>query len=456
MSLITTIAAFLLALAILIVFHELGHYWVARWCGVKILRFSVGFGKPLYVWRGAAPDRTEWAIAALPFGGFVRMLDEREAPVAAAERHRAFNLQTVWKRIAIVAAGPIANFLLAIVVYAGIFMYGVAEPRPIFGKPVAGSAAATAGIVNGDVVQRLNGEPVRTWQDLRWGLLDIAVARGLARLDVVDARGNVTTRRLDLSAARMDEAEGDPLARAGLRLFRPPLEAVIGVLEAGGAGVAAGLRDGDRIRAVDGAAISTFDQLVEHVIASPGQGLSIDLERKDGTREKIIVTPKSVERDGRVIGRIGAGPKVDLARFKELAIEERYGLVEAVRKAVVKTWDMSIFSLRMLGKMLIGEISWRNLSGPVTIADYAGQSASLGAMPYLMFIALVSISLGVLNLLPIPVLDGGHLLYYAIELLKGKPLSDRTMEMGQRVGMVLLLSLMVFAFYNDINRLLSS
>jgi regulator of sigma E protease len=447
------ILAFLVTLGVLILIHELGHYAIARLCDVKVLRFSIGFGRPLWLRRGRGPDRTEWVVAALPLGGFVRMLDEREGPVDPAEAHRAFNRQSVWRRIAIVAAGPIANFLLAIAVYAGIYMVGVSEPRAVLGAPEPGTAAAIAGIRAGDQIQSLNGTPVATWQDARWTLLDLAVARKTAVLEVIDEKNAIVTRRLDLSGARIDDMEGDPLARLGLRLYRPPVPAVIGVLEAGGAARAAGMREGDRIVAVDDAPVAMFEDLVKIVVAKPGEPLRVQVERADGARETLAVTPRAVERDGKLVGRIGAGPRIDRERLQSLMIEERYGPLAAIVKGTVKTWEMSVFSLKMLWKMIVGDLSWRNLSGPVTIADYAGQSASLGVLPFLTFIALVSISLGVLNLLPIPVLDGGHLLYYFVEVLKGTPLSDRTMELGQRVGVAILLGLMAFAFYNDINRL---
>lgn len=456
MSLIHTIVAFIVALGLLILFHELGHYLVARWCGVRVLRFSVGFGRPLVVVRGRGPDRTEWVLAALPLGGYVKMLDEREAPVAPDEVHRAFNRQNVWKRMAIVIGGPLANFLLAVIVYAGLFMYGVSEPRPILGEPAAGTAAATAGVRDGDVVQSLNGAPVKSWQDLRWALLDIAVARSTAVLEVIDARNRLETRRVDLSGADLDNMEQDPLGKLGLRLHRPRAPAIIGRLDPNGVATAGGLRSGDRVIAIDGAPIETFDDVVRIVVANPGKPLAFDIERTDGARDRLTLAPRSIDREGQTIGRIGAGPWVDPERLKALLVEERYGPLSALGMGVAKTWEMSVFSLKMLWKMLLGDISWRNLSGPVTIADYAGQSASLGILPYLTFIALVSISLGVLNLLPIPVLDGGHLLYYMVEVLMGRPLSDRVIDASQRVGFAILIGLMAFAFYNDINRLFAS
>jgi regulator of sigma E protease len=452
MSLINTIVAFLVALGLLILFHELGHYWVARWCGVKVLRFSIGFGKPLFMRRSRGPDQTEWVVAALPLGGFVRMLDEREAPVAANERHRAFNTQNVWKRIAIVAAGPIANFLLAIAVYAGLYMVGVVEARPVLGKPVADSVAERAGLRAGDTIEAVNGQPVRTWNDARWAMLDGVVAKRSETLSVVDERNQVRTIRLDLSSATLDERAGDPLAQLGIRGYSPP--AVVGAVLPDGPAATAGLRVGDRIQRINGELVGDFRELMQAVRANPDRAIEVELER-DGARRTVSITPRVDGTGARKAARIGIGAATDSPIGPRLTIEEKYGFFEALGRGAVKTWDMSLFSLRMLWKMVTGDLSWRNLSGPVTIADYAGQSAALGILPYLTFIALVSISLGVLNLLPIPVLDGGHLLYYSIEVVKGSPLSDRVMEFGQRIGMMLLLGLMVFAFYNDINRLFS-
>ena len=454
MGLVHTVVAFIVALGVLVFFHELGHYLAARWCGVKILRFSVGFGKTLWMRRFGA-DQTEWAVAALPLGGFVRMLDEREGPVAADELPRAFNRQTVGKRMFIVAAGPLANFLLAIVVYYGMFMHGIAEPKPILGESTVPSIAASAGIQSGDVVQKVNGVPIRTFGQLRWELLEHAVAkRKNVTLEVLDPKNALVTRVLDLSELGLDSAEVDPLRKLGMRMFRPATPAVIGVTEAASPAQGAGLQAGDHVVAIGDKTIDTWDQLVKIVSTSAGQELVFALQR--GTeRLSVRITPREAERDGMKVGRIGAGVRADPSLFKDLMVEESFGPIDALGKAITKTWDMSVFSLRMLWKMVMGELSWRNLSGPVTIADYAGQSASLGVMPYLTFIALVSISLGVLNLLPIPVLDGGHLLYYSVELAKGSPVSDRVMEMGQRFGLAVLLCLMVFAFYNDINRLLS-
>jgi regulator of sigma E protease len=453
MSLLFTIVAFIVALGVLIVIHEYGHYLVARICGVKVLRFSVGFGKPLLV-RRAGPDRTEWVIAALPFGGYVKMLDEREGPVAPHELHRAFNRMSVWRRIAIVVAGPLANFALAIVIYWGLFLHGVQEVKPVVGAPERGSIAAESGLTRGETVQSIDGEPVASWQDLRWKLLQVAVEKRAVRIDTVDAKGNLASRTLDLSRFDLQGMEGDPLVSLGLRLYRPDLAPVMGRVEPGEAAEAAGLRAGDRVRTVDGREVHSWDEVVNAVQSHPGQRLLLGIER-GGAALDVTVTPAAVQQGGRTLGRIGAAALIDPDAMKSLMTLVRYGPLPALRMSLARTWDTSAFSLKILGKMLTGEVSWKNLSGPVTIADYAGQSARLGLAAYVAFLALISISLGVLNLLPIPLLDGGHLLYYLVELLKGSPVSERAMELGQRFGLTVLLFLMVFALYNDINRQLA-
>jgi regulator of sigma E protease len=453
MSLVQTVIAFIVALGVLIVVHEYGHYLLARLCGVKVLRFSVGFGRPLVTWR-LGPDRTEWSLAAIPFGGYVKMLDEREGEVASAERHRAFNRQNVWKRFAIVVAGPVFNFVFAVLVYAGLFMYGLPEARPILGEPAVGTTAAQAGLHAGDTVRAINNEPITTWQELRWRILQAALQREVVNLETLNERGHISTATLDLRGFPSNDVESDALERVGLRLYRPPLPPVLGQVVAGGPAEKAGLAAGDRIVRADGAPIPTWEAFVNVIRARPGTPLSLTVERAGATRTVEIV-PEAVNAGTSRIGRIGAGPRQPEGYADKLLIRVQHGPVEALARGAAKTWDIAVFSLKMLGKMLVGEISWRHLSGPVTIADFAGQSAQMGWISYVTFLALISISLGVLNLLPIPLLDGGHLMYYAIEIIKGRPVSERFMELGQRVGLALLLVMMAFAFYNDLNRLLT-
>ena len=453
MNVLITVVAFVAALGILIIFHEYGHYLVARLAGVKVLRFSVGFGRTLWSRRSGA-DATDWAVCVVPLGGYVKMLDEHEGPVAPEELHRAFNRQSVWLRCAIVSAGPLANFVLAVVLYWILFLHGVPEAKPIVGAPEPGSIAAAARLQRGDTILKINGETVASWQDVRWRVLQLAVEKQQARLEVLDSGRRIEWRTLDLARFAADGFEGDPLARMGLRLYRPDVEPVIGKIMAGGVAEHSGLRSGDRVIAIDGQSVRTWGELVASVRAHPGGRLKLELRRgEEGIAVELV--PEVIEQNGERFGRIGASPRIDPQSMRGLVTTVSYGPVDALKLAVVRTWETAAFSLRMLGKMLVGEVSWKNLSGPVTIADYAGQSAQLGVAAYVTFIALISISLGVLNLLPIPLLDGGHLMYYVAEIIKGSPVSERVMELGQRLGLSLLLFLMAFAFYNDINRLLS-
>jgi regulator of sigma E protease len=452
-NIVYTVAAFLVALGVLIVFHELGHYFVARAFGVKVLRFSIGFGRPLWrTLRGA--DRTEWVVAALPLGGYVKMLDEHEGPVAPEEAHRAFNRQNVWRRILIVAAGPVANFLLAVAFYWMLFVAGVQEAKPIVGAPDRGTVAETAGIVRGETILKINGEAVASWQQVRWRLLQLAVEREPARLEVIDAKRHLAVRTLDLSGFDLEGFNGDPLVRLGLKLDRPDVAPVVGKVLPGSVAERGGLREGDRIVSIDGTDTRVWEEVVAAVRRRPGEIVRFGVERGREAIE-LRLRPDTVQENGRAIGRIGAAPRIDPEEIKNLLTVVRYPPIAAFGRALERTWETAAFSLKMLGKMVIGQVSWRNLSGPVTIADYAGQSAQLGVGAYVAFLALISISLGVLNLLPIPLLDGGHLLYYVVEIFKGSPVSERVMELGQRVGLTLLLFLMAFAIYNDFNRLLT-
>ncbi|HEU0305911.1 MAG TPA: RIP metalloprotease RseP [Lysobacter sp.] len=451
MTLLHTVVAFIIALGVLIVVHEYGHYLVARWCGVKVLRFSVGFGRPLALWRKGR-DQTEWVIAAIPFGGYVKMLDEREAPVPPEERGRAFNRQSVGKRLLIVVAGPLFNFLFAIAVYAGLYMAGMPEARPVLAEPPAATLARAAGFRGGDLVRAVDGQAIATWQELRWRVLQGALQRKRLSVEVVNERDQISTVLLDLGAFPADEVESDVLERIGLGLYRPRLAPVLGQVVAGSAAERAGLVAGDKVVSADGRPLATWDDLVQVVRQRPQQPVRLAIDRA-GLGMEVVVTPEAVAASGARIGRIGAAPHIPETHAARIFIQVRHGPLDSLAHAVAKTWDISVFSLKMLGMMLLGEVSWKNLSGPVTIADYAGQSAQLGWLPYLTFLALISISLGVLNLLPIPPLDGGHLLFYLVEALKGSPASERAMDLGQRVGIALLLMLMAFAFYNDLTRL---
>jgi len=452
-TLAETLVAFAIALGVLIVVHELGHYLVARLVGVKVLRFSLGFGKPL-VSRRFGADGTEWSLAAFPLGGYVKMLDEREGPVAPEELHRAFNRQSVGRRSLVVLAGPVANLLLAILLYAALFMTGVDELRPILGAPPAGSPAAHAGIENGEVVRAVSGRSVTTLTDLRWEIMRSVLDRQPVDLEVENLRGEIAYRKLDTGTLDVDQLDSDFFRTLGLTSYAPRLKPIVGPIKPGSVADAAGIRVGDRIEAIDGKPIESWSGLVEAIRAAPGRTVALSIRRGDQALA-IELVPETVEEAGHRFGRIGVGPRDDPAIRQLLVIHFRLGPADAVARALRQTWDTSVLSLRMIGRMLTGQLSWKNISGPVTIADFAGQSARLGFDHYIKFLALISISLGVLNLLPIPVLDGGHLLYYFAEFIKGGPLSERVMEVGQQIGLGLLILLMVFAFYNDINRLVS-
>ncbi|WP_136417327.1 RIP metalloprotease RseP [Herbaspirillum sp. ST 5-3] len=455
MTLLQTVIAFLVALGVLVMVHELGHYWVARWCGVKVLRFSIGMGRIVYS-RRIGPDQTEWALSALPFGGYVKMLDAREQDLSnlpAEDLKREFTRQPVLKRIAIVAAGPLANFLLAIAVFAGLYTYGVPEPTTRVRAVPEKSAAYQAGLRGGELITSVNGDRVRVWSDLRWKLMQLAIEKTPAQLEVQrpnpavssgNVSGNVTVRLDGLST---EDLEGDFLSKLGIDLARPP--ATLAKIMPDGPAMNAGLREGDRVLEVNGRPIVDGLAFVELVRSSAGRQLDLRVLRK-GEEFHIAITPESYSKNNQIYGRI----KVEVPLAPEMVIASESPL-PAVAKAIRKTWDTSALTLKMLGKMVVGEVSWKNITGPITIADYAGQTARIGVISYLTFIAFISISLGVMNLLPIPVLDGGLLLYYSLELLTGRAIPERFGELAQRAGVGILMTLMAVAIFNDIVRLMS-
>lgn len=449
-----TLLAFLVTLGVLIVVHEWGHYRVARACGVKVLKFSIGFGPML--WKRQIGE-TEWAVSALPLGGFVRMLDEREGPVAPEELHRAFNRKPLRQRAAVVAAGPVANLVLAVLLYAASSWIGTQEPRAVIGSPVAGSLAQRSGLQAGEWVRRWSPADADDWQDvasltdLRWQLTRAALDGRDLRLEVTGSSGSGHREvLLALSGLQAGDADAELVRRIGL--VSPYSEPVIGDVKPGGPAARAGLQTGDRVLRVDGREVVDATGLRAQIRASGAQGNPLPQSwqiARGGQTIVLDLTPVRVEDGALHIGRIeaavGTRPQTDLVTL---------GFAEGLLRGVERTWEMSAMSLRMFGRMLIGEASLKNLSGPLTIADYAGQSAELGLAYYLGFLAVVSVSLGVLNLLPLPMLDGGHLLYYLIEGVTGRPISDLWTARLQRGGFMVILLMMSLALYNDVARYL--
>ncbi len=448
-----TLPAFVLAISLLIAIHEYGHYRMALACGVQVLRFSIGFGKPMLRWQSKTSS-TEFVIAMLPLGGYVKMLDEREGPVDPAQRHLAFNTQSLARRAAIVAAGPLANLLLAIVLYATVNWTGVTLPTAVLAPPAVGTVAHQAGLMGGERVTRAalgNDEPqdVQSYEDLRW-----VVTRGaLQGEDVV----LTLTRRdqaehevvLKLSALQASDADASLFVKIGL--LGPFTRAVIGDIVPEGAAARAGLRKGDEVLSIDRQDIVDGQQLRQHIRNAAANGRTTVQTWKllrGGQPLELQLTPQVVLEGDKTVGRIGAF----VGAPPEMVVVN-YGLFDGFWRGVVQTWDVSVLTLRMMGKMLMGEASVKNLSGPLTIADYAGKSAGMGFTQYLIFLALISVSLGVLNLLPLPILDGGHLMYYLWEAVTGRPVSERWMETLQRGGMAILAAMMAIALFNDVTRL---
>ena len=452
-SLIQTLCAFIVALGILITFHEFGHYWVARQCNVKILRFSVGFGRPL--WRRVfSSDNTEFVIGAIPLGGYVKMLDEREGFVTAQERARAFNNKSLGARTAIVAAGPIFNFIFAVLAYWLVYVIGVTGLKPVISFVEEGSVAMQAGLRTDDEITKINGQETPTWNTAMEKLVAGVIERDAATVGVKDAQGYERSLQLDLAAIPIDAmAEGNLLRLLGVEPLRPVVPAVIGEVADQGAAARAGLVQDDRIIAVDGTPVRDWQHWVELIRAAPGIPLSVVIARNGGNVELVLTPEEKLSEEGKTIGFIGVGLKPDFSADQSLYAIEAYPVHTALVKGFGKTVDMTLVTLQILGRMITGEASLKNLSGPVSIAQYAAQTARMGLVTFLGFLAIVSISLAVLNLLPIPLLDGGHLFYYFLEFLKGSPVSMSVQLLGQRIGIVLLFSLMALAIYNDILRL---
>lgn len=450
MGAIQNILAVILVLGLLITFHEFGHFWVARRCGVKVLRFSVGFGKPL--WSRFDRHGTEFAVAAIPLGGYVKMLDEREGPVAPDEQHRAFNRKSVWARIAIVIAGPLANFLLALVAYWLLFVAGTSTVAPVIGSVAPDSPAAQAGLTPGQEIVAVQGDRTRSWEDVNLELISRIGLSGNLDVSVLGEKSTeaqVHNANVNNWLAQQDPPR--PLQTLGITPWRPETPAVLGQVLEGEAAAQAGLEAGDRIVAVDGAPVEDWLGFVDRVRHRPGETLALRVER-DGEYLDMSLTPGSREVKGETVGYIGAGVE-PVSWPEEYRREIRYGPLAAVGQSVSRTAEMTVLTLDSIRKMLVGLIAPSNLSGPITIARIAGDTARSGLESFISFMAYLSISLGVLNLLPIPVLDGGHLAYYLIEAVRGRPVSEAVQAVGLRIGLALVGTLMMMALYFDLMRL---
>ncbi|HNP34668.1 MAG TPA: RIP metalloprotease RseP [Woeseiaceae bacterium] len=447
---VNSLLAFIVAISILVAVHEYGHYIVGRWSGMKVLRFSIGFGKPIWTRVGAGEDRTEYCISAIPLGGYVRFLDAREGPVAPRDVGRAFNQRPIPARILVLLAGPLFNFLFAILAYWALFVYGVPTMRPAIGDVEPGSVAAQAGLEQGDRIIAVGDVETEDWESALVAMLDGIVSDGRVSLRLLDTDGGQRSAEINVAgeAGRLTEP-GMLFEGLGFDPWQPP--AVVGEVTPDGAAKLAGIEKGDRIVSVDGVSIRNFAELRDLVAARPGKDVSIEIDR--GTeRQRLDVIIGSVEQDGSTIGQLGVGAEQNTRDYFYL---RKYGAIESIGRATERMWQSAVFTLRMLGRMVTGDVSIKNISGPINIAQFAGASAQAGISNFLGFLAIVSISLGVLNLLPLPVLDGGQIVYQLVELFKGSPMSERAQILGQQVGIFALLLLMSFAFYNDIARILS-
>lgn len=452
MSILHNLLFFIIAIAILVAIHEFGHYWVARQLGVRVLRFSIGFGKPLFTWtRHVDGYDIEYVVAAIPLGGYVKMLDEREGEVAEDQRAYAFNTQPLLTRAAVVAAGPVFNFLLAIFFYWAIFLSGITVERALIGEPVEASVAAISGFENHDEILKVGDDDTQSWSDFRLQVLAQGLDGGVLTVQVKTIDDAIVTRQLELGESHLLEDESDVVAKLGFKQWWPDLPVTIGGVVEEGPAQQAGLIKGDQVIMLEGEPVQYWSELVEKVELSAGKPLSFEVLRNQ-QQTTIVVIPGVREKQGESKGFIGAYQEIPQELKDKLLIDIEYGVFEAVPAAIKKTWDMSALTLRVLWKMVVGEASLSNISGPVTIAKYAGVTADIGLSTFIGFLAIISVSLGVLNLLPIPMLDGGHLFYYLIEAIKGSPVSEAFELRAQQVGILILGMLMFIAFYNDFQR----
>jgi len=449
-----SILAFVFVIAVLVSVHEFGHFWVAKRLGVKVLRFSIGFGRPIKTWR-PRDDETEYCIAVIPLGGYVRMLDEREGPVEDYDLHRAFNRQALWRRFAIVFAGPLSNFLLAIMVYTVVFMIGVSGMRPVVGEITPDGLAAQGGFQTGDLITRVGDSSAKTWDDAFLAIMSASIGRADTEIEVRDNAHNTRVRHLDFSRVNGHIDRPNLMTFIGMRPYEVSVPAIIGRVEPNGPADQAGFKAGDRIISVDDHPLTEWGEWVDAVRDRPGQHMTVVVDRAGEALTLKLVPESLTDKDGTAYGRIGAAVDFPTEAFDALRTTVRYWPLQAFGEGLAKTGHMTWLTLGMLYSMIFGDVSVDNLSGPISIAAYAGESASIGITAFLEFIALISISLGVLNLLPIPVLDGGHLFFYLVEAIKGRPVSPEIELFGQRIGIAAILVLMVFAFYNDIARLLN-
>lgn len=451
MSFLISLAAFLAAIAVLVAFHEFGHYWVARRCGVKVLRFSVGFGRPLYC-HVSPRTGTEWVVSALPFGGYVKMLDKREAGDIPKEQHDVeFTGKPLYQRAAIIVAGPAFNLLLAFLLYSLVFMVGETGRRPLVGHVAEGSPAALAGLQTGDEILSVGGRPIRSWQAFVVPLLDSGLGDGVIAMEVLREEGGVAYPVIDAGPGLLKNE--DVFGALGLHPLRSISMPVVGAVLAGTPAEAAGLREGDRVVRIAGSSVATWEGMTEHIRARPGQAVAIELER-DGRRMRQEIRVEAVDVSGTPVGRIGVVPYRDAALAERLSVVVRHPVGESLVRGAERTWDFSVLTVRLIGQLIVGGASVKNISGPVGIAEFAGMSAMIGFAAFMSMLALLSVSLGILNLLPIPILDGGHLLYCLVEALTGRPVSPAVEAAGQRLGVAMLAALMGLALYNDLARLM--